>query len=352
MILRALPVQLIETGDGVLLKRGRVETTVGGEGAADVVKAIFVAASGEGATAEEIAALFAAPDRPSVEGLLEHLQERRLLVPAEEAAVGEEPTDESPADVFYWHFGSTTAEVAGRLEELRAVVLGANAVSCRLALALVEAGATEVRVVDEPLLRNLRMIGEDGELQGDLWPSQLSPPLPYETWKRGFDPSALDCLVATSDFGGSILMRQWNEFAVEQRLAFFPVVLQDLVGFVGPLVVPGQTACYECLRARQNANLENASSRRAAESWAYGGQAVAGAHPIMASVLGELAAFELLKLYGLRQAPFRPGTLVEISLLSSRMTPRSVLKLPRCPVCGPLRETSPTSAWRELRSTR
>jgi bacteriocin biosynthesis cyclodehydratase domain-containing protein len=351
--LRALPVQLIETADRVLLKRGRVEIAVGGEGVADVVKTIFTAASGEGATTEEIVSLFAATDRPAVERLVEHLAQRRLLVPAEaEGAPTADPAAaETPADVFYWHFGDTGEAVASRLDELRAVVLGVNVVSSRLVAALSQAGATRFQVVDEPLLRNLRMISDEGDLIDDHWPAALEPPLAYETWKRTFDPSALDCVVATSDFGGAVLMRQWNEFAVEHRHAFFPVVLQDLIGYIGPLVVPGETACYECLRGRQNANFEDPASRRAAESSAYAGQAVAGAHPIMASVLGELAAFELIKLYGLRRPLWRPGTLVEVGFLASRTTSRTVLKLPRCPVCGPLRSTSPISPWRELRSS-
>ena len=88
-------------------------------------------------------------------------------------------------------------------------------------------------------------------------------------------------------------MRPWNEFCVRHRRPFLPVVLQDLIGYIGPIVVPGETACFECLRARQNSNLINPETQRAAEARAFDGQAIAAAHPAMSASLGAIAGFEL-----------------------------------------------------------
>jgi molybdopterin-synthase adenylyltransferase len=39
-------------------------------------------------------------------------------------------------------------------------------------------------------------------------------------------------------------MRKWNDFCVRNDHAFLPIVLRDLIGYVGPLVIPHKTACY------------------------------------------------------------------------------------------------------------
>ena len=171
--------------------------------------------------------------------------------------------------------------------------------------------------------------------------------MPYEKWVQSLKPESLDCLIATSDFGGLQLMRQWNEFCVQHGRHFLPVVLQDLIGYVGPLVIPGETACFECLRARQNANLEEASARRAAEHAAFEGQGIVGCHPAMASVLGDIAAIELTKFYGIRMPIWQVGTLIEVNLLAGRMTPRKVLKVPRCAVCGTLNRAAPAGEFEQ-----
>src|SRR5262249_10319169 len=149
------------------------------------------------------------------------------------------------------------------------------------------------------------------------------------------------CIVATSDFGGLTSMRQWNEFCVTRNIHFFPVVLQNLVGYVGPLVVPGETPCFECVRARQNANIEDPTTRAAAEPHAFSSQHVIGFHPSMATILGDIAAVELGKFYGGWLASESVGSLIVVRLLVPSVTTHRVLKIPRCPVCSDLNKRAP-----------
>src|SRR5262249_19538550 len=181
---------------------------------------------------------------------------------------------------------------------VRVAVLGVNSVSRHLVLSLLASGMDRVPVIDYRLLCNLRFFDDDGRLSTPEWPPPLPAPADYREWAAELDPEALDCLIATSDFGGLQLMRPWNEFCVQHRIRFFPVVLQDLIGYIGPLVVPGETACFECVRARQNAHFDDPKLARAPEGVAFEGQAVAGYHPAMAAALGSIAAFELGRFYG------------------------------------------------------
>jgi thiazole/oxazole-forming peptide maturase SagC family component len=141
-------------------------------------------------------------------------------------------------------------------------------------------------------------------------------------------------VLATTDFGGLSLMREWNAFCVAEGTAFLPAVLNDYVGYVGPLVVPGETACFECFWLRQNSNLEQPELIRKAELAAFQGQLVDGVVPMLAAQVGRLAAFELYKFHMRHTLGWRAGTVVEADLLESTVARRKLLRAPRCPVCS------------------
>jgi bacteriocin biosynthesis cyclodehydratase domain-containing protein len=316
--LRALPMQVISGEGCLILKRGRVELAIRGEAAATVVCVLLGAAAEGKATREDLAGLFGPALRAATEALLEHLVRRRFLVPVGEGELPE-ASEEGPAEVFYWHFGQTEAEVTARMNGRRVVVVGVNAVSRRLVASLRDSGLRSVELRDDPLLRNLS-ISDPGEVLG----------------ADAIDPQAVDCLVATADLGGPQLLSRWNEFCVLHRRPFLPVVLMDLVGQIGPLTIPGETACLECARQRQRSHAADPHSRRLIE--AVIGRSTTGFLPPMASMLGDVAAMEIIKFLGIGPPVGQVGALIEINMLACDMTARPVLRLPRCPVCTPLAE--------------
>ena len=341
--LQALPVQLIEMHNGIILKRGCMEVKFGGDGVAEAVQLVLAAAADQGATREHICELFAPPYRPAVERLIEQLLARRLLVPSDDMPPTVESGRESSLEIFYWHFGEPAARVTERLNNRHIVIMGVNCIARQLVTSLSASGLGTFRVVDHPLLRNLRLFDEAGQLLAHQWPIGSQPPLAYQEWIDGTDPTSLSCLVATSDFGGQQVLREWNTFCIEHQCHFLPVVLQNLIGYVGPLVIPGETACFECLRARQNAHMDDPQTQRRAEEVAFEGQAVIGFHPSMASILGDIAAVELTKFYSGVLPLWNVGTLIEVNLLTTHLVARKVLKIPRCPVCSPLNYRSSTT---------
>jgi bacteriocin biosynthesis cyclodehydratase domain-containing protein len=286
--------------------------------------------------------------------LVEELVRRRLLVPA-----GSPSTlpvaSESALEVFYWHFGEPTERVVENLNARRIAVMGVNTISRQLASSLRGAGVHNLEVVDFHGLRNLRLFDDSGGLKPEEWPAWIVPPLGYDDWAEGLDTQDLACLVATSDFGGGHLLRSFNEFCVARGCHFLPVVLDRMIGFVGPLVIPGETACFECLRGRENAGMDDPEARRAVEFAASQRQAVNGFHPTMTAILGEIATLELVKLYS-GVMPRSVGRLIEANMLAVEMRARKVLKLPRCSVCSPVNWRSSThldkSAFRPERLER
>lgn len=334
--IRTFPVQLVEVKEGILLVRGATEVNIQGPGAAEAIKAILLACSGRGATAEELLGLFPAPQREAAEGLIEHLLERRILV-------GEGPLEpvtdraETPLDIFYWDFGLAAEGATQRLNEQRLVLVGINHLSRRVAEALRLSGLTGFQVVDYELLRNQAFFDAEGTLE--KWPSELPSPIPEKDWFETADPELLGGIIGCSDFGGETILRDWNDYCVRNELLFLPVVLSHNIGSIGPLVIPGETACFECLRARENSQLDDPDLQRAAEYQAVGGQAVKGFHPLMASAVADMAVMELVKFLTFVM-PWRIGELIEVNLLAPDLVARKVLKVPRCPVCSPLSKRS------------
>lgn len=336
---RAPRLQVVEVADGAVVRRGRTSMMVRGEGAAQVVVRLLNTAGERGAEREDLYRVVPGRDLASVKALVDALLVRGLLT-ADDVEVSR---TEDNYDVFLWQFGGEVAATRRDLGEASIAVLGVNCISRRLAGALADAGFRDVRVIDFPLLANLRLYHDDGSLDVSSWQSP-EPIRSYESFAgeiaEGYRP---DCLVVTSDFGGATLLREWNNFAVSQDLTLLPVVLGDLIGRVGPLVVPGETACLECFLARENSHLPDVDLKRRVDDAAFEGQAVNGFHPSMASILADIATLELSRFLGHFDAPRAVGTVLEVNLLDGQMKSRKVLRVPRCRVCSPVVRRSPAA---------
>lgn len=332
---RSLPAQIIEIDGGVILVRGCTEIKVMGEGAVEAVQHVWSCADEAPATIGEIAAKVAEPAREGITDLARKLVERRILVPADDKAADAGAGEESSLDIFFWHFGLTGAEAAARLTEKDVAILGVNSISQRMCESLRLAGHESLRVVDFALLRNQRLFGAAQEADLSAWPAACPPPIPYRTWLDEHEPKELDCLVVTSDFGAASVLREWNAFCVENRIAMLPVMLRKLVGYIGPLVVPGETACYHCLQSRENSHIEDFELVRKSEVHAPQIQKLSGFFPSMGSILGDMAAMELTKFYTGAIPSRTAGALVEVNLLAPSLSSRHVLRVPRCPTCAP-----------------
>jgi bacteriocin biosynthesis cyclodehydratase domain-containing protein len=342
----ALPVQFIEIPGGLVLKRGCTELRINGEGAADALQKIFHATVSGDATYQGICEQFAVPNRQVVRALIEQLVGKRFLIP-----LGSDPPPDGPESslqIFYWHFGDTAPNVTHRLNASSVAVLGVNLISRQLAVALTASGVENFHVVDFPLLRNLRLFDDRGQLSPSEWKGAL--PLAYETWTDQARHRPPQCLVATSDFGGRELFRHWNKYCIDHDIHFLPVFLQDLIGYIGPLVVPRETACFECLRVREDSNVADRQMKKAVGAAAFESQPFIGFHPSMASVLGDISAFELTRFYGGVLPRQKTGVLIEVNLLPSYMTTRKVLKLPRCLICSSLNRNAPVQTANTIAS--
>ena len=333
----ALPVQTIEIPDGVILKRGVTEVMIKGTGAADAVKRVLDAAAAGGASVNEIRRLFDRSYASWVDALVHNLHSRRLLVPKNSRA-SPPSCKESPLEVFYWHFGKTMEQATAQLNRIRLVIIGINHIAKQLALALTASGYGNFQVFDHPRHRNSHFFETNGQLKPLEWPAPLDRP---QSWNNN-DHDFGDCLIVTSDCSGQQPLIEWNRLCLSRKVHFFPILLKKMVGYVGPMIIPGETACYECVTIRQQSHAIDVSTERCidAESNEH---SIIGFHPSMATMLGDVGAFELMRFYGPVVPKQPPGHVLELNLLAGTMEGRTVLKTPRCVACSPFHKTSPPS---------
>lgn len=325
-LLHAFPSLIVEENEGVRLRRGCVELRIRGEGAMRIVRGILDATLDRNTSMEEILNRFPPADQPAVADLIGELMKRLIIVPFDDFVPDPQ---EGPLEIFYWHFGERKDSVNSRIDSLQLSVLGVNSISRQLVATLLESGLSNIQLIDQPQLRNPRLFDQDGQLMPSGWKLDLQP-IPEDLWNS----ESVGCLVATSDIGSGQEMKQWNSFCLTHNIQFLPVVLQDMIGYVGPLVIPGETACFACMTSRWNSNLDGEESRW--EFFRADLENIVGYHPAMASMLGSIAAFELTKFYGVRLPSAAVGTLIEVNLLTMQMQPRKVLRVPRCSACSPL----------------
>ena len=289
---------------------------------------LLVARSAEdrGIDLEELTAGIDSADHAALTDLVERLREARLLVPGPANARGERRDD-----VFYWNHGTTSAATVANLERVNLAIFGINHVALPLLGNLRSCGFRSLTLVDHPALRNLDFFDESQELRPEIAGAMSVRPRPFDDWQAR-DRRA-DCHIACSDFGGLSLMRDWNRACVAANTLFYPIVLEDEVAHLGPMVVPGEGPCFECLCLRRDA-VADPDRGRATEAHAFFGRVVSGYLQPMARVAADIGAIELLKYFGGTLPGGVAGRLIEADLMAPALRTRTVLKVPRCPVCA------------------
>lgn len=336
--IHALAMQVIESPDGLIIKRGANEVIVTGVNAATAVQMVLNATSNGGATHEHIRSLFARAAGTQVDVLIKNLIGRRLLI-ATDADANFPNGRENNLDVFFWHFDMSAKEVIERLNTIRFTIVGINTISRQLTVSLKALGHRNVQIIDHPNQRNKDFFDETGNLKEEEWPSGFNRP---QVWRDAMRSDLGACLIATSDFGGQRTLCEWNNLCVDQNIHFMPVVLKNMIGYVGPIIIPGETACYACLISRQQSHNLAPEVEDVVDKAAMDGQAINGFHPSMSAMLGDIACFELTRFYGGAFSDKQAGRLIEVNLLAASMRGRTIIKVPRCTVCSPLQKISRT----------
>jgi len=147
-----------------------------------------------------------------------------------------------------------------------------------------------------------------------------------------------DLLVGCFDKAFSAVHGWLNAASLAHGVPALYTRLEGHTALVGPLVLPGRTACLACWRARSLA-CEDDPAEAAAYEELLNGQRRPALHerpvlPPLPVIVGGMAALEALKhLLGL-DVPTLAGRVQELDALWSRVDIHNVLRVPGCPSCG------------------
>ncbi|MCG8476330.1 MAG: hypothetical protein MI784_12755 [Cytophagales bacterium] len=353
--LKSLPFQLIEMEDRIVLKRGLHSLEIPDKSALIIVKVIQKALLQSPKSADELTKLFSGSVRNIVGSFIQHLIEKRFIISAEDEY--QCPADgETSQDIFYWHFNAHQGQVAKALNEKLWAFVGINELSKKLIQSLFAEGKNNFAAVDDPSLRNIKFFNDKHEIADDFWKDERIEIIQEEEFLKNHHD--IGFIVASSEFGSFYLLESWNAFSVKNKIPFYPLLLQNMVGYAGPLVIHDEGACLECVKLRQNSASHDFEEKRLAEKFAFESQQLVAYHQSMLNVLAEVGAFDLIKFKSNIQ--WELSTMCEVDLLGGSMIRRKLVKAPRCPVCSPLSEMplvnlhkqlTPEEAWKEIEQT-
>lgn len=247
----------------------------------------------------------------AVLGLLRKLHEKNVVVPARDRA-----EDQVGLDVVRERL--SPGEFRDRVGASEAAVIADGATGATVAGNLLDAGVGGLEVV---------AVGDADEIDVRA----------DDRLRRSDDPAAAieraDVAVACSDAGDTPTLLGLNERALDRdgTVVFAQVAGYD--GVVGPTVVPGETACYECFdervvqsRADDGAKYEGfkdgVAHRRGADVASPFAQVVAG-----------FATLEVLHLLA-DERPVLVDKVATVDFLNFAFEPNPVLKVPNCDACG------------------
>ena len=298
--------RLVEEGDVVVLEHAHRAVVLEGAAVRRLLPALLPLLDGT-RTLEEIVAAVGSAAAEAVRRALALLTEKDLLVAGPPPGCAGEPR--AAVEELAAAAGVAPAGVAERIAAARVAVAGGATAAGEVARLLRRAGIGTVR---RPAF------GDTGD--GD------------------------DLVVVAPAAGELGALEDRNERALATGVPWLQLLPFDgRLAAVGPLFLPGETACWACYRIR----------RAGADGLAEAGRLLeavpprASAGPSLTAATAAVAADLVVRWLGLRD-PRLPGVLFAVEpdrgLLS---TAHEVLRVPRCPACSAAATLAPPAPWFE-----
>ncbi|HWN23180.1 MAG TPA: TOMM precursor leader peptide-binding protein [Gaiellaceae bacterium] len=285
-------------GERLLLEHGGTVVVLEGAALKRLVPALLPLLDGTRAL-EEIVAQLGAPARPAVEHALALLADRGLLTEGPPLDELPEPFAASAESLAATRRDGASPQLAQqRLRDARVAVAGGRRLVATLSRELLRAGVGRVDHVD------WEVTGLDG---------------------------AYDVAVACAGPAELAELGEWDRHRNDDGVPWLALPPFDgRLAPIGPLVVPGETACLACYRLRRAATSDCREELRALEHTPSAARAATALESLVAGV----AALALLRyLAGLD--PTLPGSFYALDAgVPLSLSRHRVLRVPRCPACS------------------
>lgn len=307
------------TEEQLIVSHGSSITVFEGEVATSLLPALFPMLDGS-LVIDEIAEAIGSDLRPAIDRAMAELEERDLLLAEDDDVAGFDTTPTALA---------AAQMVAGGLADGRPLDIVKRLAAAQVTIAGSGLIASEI-------VRWLRIFGV-----GQVHLATASD----------IDLPANALVVAVSGPGDQSNLSRWNDEALRRQQTWMAVMAYDgRFASIGPVFVPGQTACFECFQIRRASNLAFRVEQRVVDktngSERSGGGVVGGPIAATTAALAAEAVFSTLIAKAEDPSMLTGRVLTLASSISGTTTAMHRLyRVPRCPVCSPTKGLGHPQVW-------
>ncbi|MDC0717523.1 TOMM precursor leader peptide-binding protein [Nannocystis bainbridge] len=248
----------------------------------------------------------------------------------------------------------TAAEVRRRLRGARILLVGLDPWGVAAAVDLAAAGVGALHILDDA------QVSED-DLAAEVFPENTRgleraaalcatlrriAPECAATWKRLsvaahrpllHDDGRWDLVIACVAADELLVLQSVARYAHAARAPSLSAHMDGLDAVIGPAVIPGETACWECHRLRRLAHTEEGRVEHALQTTLLSERPQPRRRTCLASMpalVGHAAALAAINLLVRGSASRFAGAVVVQNLVELESSLHSVLRMPWCEICG------------------
>ena len=350
-------ISIIRTAAGVLLRSDLNTVHLDGRDASVFVDGIAPLLDGS-RHREAVAASLQGYSRTSVLSVLKRLERHGVL---ETVDTLDDDRWRGQAE-FFRAWTDRPEKPAECLRRARVTIVGLEPWGAAAAIELAASGIGTLRLLDDGRvgrgdllavrLWNGRHLGRPrGEVLAEVlagtapWCRVMAGPVAFASAGRALEDVNWDLVIGAGTRDQLQLFQGVARFAHAHDIPSLFGCIDGLEAIIGPAVMPGRTACWNCARLRQLANADDPEPAHALQSALLAENCPVGLHTYlapMAPLVGHLLALEAAKLVSRYTGSHLVGRLLVQNLVTLETTSHVVMRMPWCDVCG---GSSAGGAW-------
>lgn len=229
---------------------------------------------------------------------------------------------------FLSHFEADSHGLLASLREARVGVLGASRLTNAIRESLATIGIHQVADLDALLNQGEHSGQKTNDMKDAL--------------------KEIDFLLACQESAAFSFFETINEICLATRTRWMRVAIEGTTAYLGPTIVPFETACYNCYEGRLNSNLPGLPDFLAYKSQVKSNHQSMdeGVFVPLWTLVASQTVIEVARILSGFSPPTTIGRFYEMSVSSPMPVGHPVLRLPRCPVCHG--EKPQQEAWDSL----
>ena len=259
----------------------------------------------------------------------------------------------APQQRFFHKYGLDDGNA--RLQKSRVLIVGLEPWGCILASELVASGVGKIHLLDNGLIGHDELLSVRyfepsnlGAKRRDVVQAVLSRMAPWcdvstaplflsGAGELSVEHDSWDLIVTGLNADDLYLLLRVSRYAHAAGVRTLFGHLDGVEAWIGPAVVPGETACWNCFRLRRLANAEHIKSAHDLDATLLAGPDQPRARAFlapMAAQTGQMLTMEAVKLLTHFTTSRLPGRVYIQNLTSRKGQFHTVIRMPWCELCG------------------